>query len=85
MKLRSCLLLVTGTFALVTMLAAISGCSIVLEDEGSVKFTFGTTIGIESSSSTTHSKSNATFAPQSLDEWFGPPEEELVDESPDEG
>ena len=55
---------------LVAMLTGQFGCAVIIEDEGEVEFTFGTTIGIKSSSSTTHSESRATIESQAFEDWF---------------
>lgn len=65
------LLKVLAGFLAGLFLSVLAGCTITLQDEGSVRLTFGTTIGVESTSSTTNSESNATFEPKSLAEWIG--------------
>lgn len=61
--------ILTGAFLVLAILCG-SGCTIRLEDKGSVKFTFGTTIGIEHSSSETHSESRATIESQAFEDWL---------------
>jgi hypothetical protein len=61
--------ILTALFAALVMVVG-AGCTIHLQDEGSVKLTFGTTIGVESTSSTTNSKSEASFKPQSFAAWI---------------
>lgn len=46
------------------------GCTIRLKDKGSVKFTFGTTIGIESQWSGTGQESKATLESQAFEDWL---------------
>ncbi len=58
------------TSVLAAMAMFVCGCTITLQDEGSVRLTFGTQIGIESTSSTTSSKSMASIESPSFIDWL---------------